>query len=91
MAHFKQAIQIGNNVTEIMKLPCVLSCSKEVWGEEIHLRYELLGKVKRVQLGSVKIESYRCYAYAGDWLCEDAEGTWHLLTNEEYEANKEQN
>lgn len=77
MAHYKQAIQIGNNVTEIMKLPCVLSCTKEIWGiYDIRLRYELTF-------------AYRCYAYAGDWLCEDAEGTWHLLKNEEYEANKE--
>ena len=82
MAHYKQAIQIGNNVTEIMKLPCVYSCSKEIWGigKEIRLRYELTGNAQF---------AYRFNAYAGDWLCEDAEGTWHLLKNEEYEANKE--
>ena len=86
MAHYKQAIQIGNNVTEIMKLPCVYSCAKEFWGDDdIRLRYELISSVqsKRFNIGD------RIYAYANDWLCEDAEGTWHLLTNEEYEANKE--
>lgn len=29
MKKYKQCIQIGNNITEIMKLPCVVMCEKE--------------------------------------------------------------
>lgn len=34
------AIQIGNNVTDIMKLPCLFSCHKATNGELEYLLYD---------------------------------------------------
>lgn len=66
------AIQIGNNVTDIMKLPCVYSCHKMANGELEYLLYDWDENGQYVR------------AHKGDWLCEDYQGKWHKLTKEEY-------
>ena len=73
---FKQTIRIGDNVTDIMNLPCVVACIKQddkngfVW-----LEYRIrCGASGRAQ-----------YAEKGDWLCEDNDGRWHILTDEDHE------
>ena len=77
----KQAIQIGDNVTGIMRLPCVLGAMKMTYNPAV-IYYILFGDVitKCVQWGeTVK-------AYNGDWLCEDYDGRWHLLSDKEYKS-----
>ncbi len=72
MTHYKQCIQIKNNVTDIMKLPCVFSCHKM---NDHELEYLLYDWDKQGQYIA---------AHQGDWLCEDYQGKWHVLTNEEH-------
>ena len=69
---WKQAIQIGSNVTDMMKLPCVYSCHKEADGGLCFLLYDWNEYGRYVE------------ARQGDWLCEDYDGRWHLLNDKEY-------
>ena len=83
---YKQAIQIGDNVTDIMRLPCVISCTKEFWNNtDIKYMYSLFGDTvcSKYSWGDSVI------AYSGDWLCEDYDGRWHLLSNKEYKDGLE--
>ena len=57
----KQAIRVGRNATDIMRLPCVFSCYKQADGT---LRYRLLPLQRYVT------------AHEGQWLCEDYDGNW---------------
>lgn len=73
MAHFKQAIRVTNDATYILRLDCVYSCHKE--GKDKHLVYLLYDW-----------NDYGEYtkAHIGDWLCQDNQGKWKVLTNEQY-------
>ena len=75
--NFKQAIQIGSNITDIFRLPCVWAVRKDVFGAVF---YDLYGFVMH--------DGNSAIAREGNWLCEDDEGKWHLLSNEEYEQFK---
>jgi len=66
------AIQIGNNVTNIMKLPCVFSCHKMADGELEYLLYDWDEQGQYVK------------AHKSDWIIEDNDGDYHVLTDEEY-------
>lgn len=72
MSNFKQAIQVGNNVTDIMKLPCIFSCHKEQDGRLCYLLYSW--------------DQYGNYVEArkGDWICEEEGGGWTVLTDKDY-------
>jgi hypothetical protein len=59
----KQAIRVGRNVTDMMRLPCVFSCHKQADGT---LYYRLL----------VSLKSRYVTAHEGQWLCEDYDGHW---------------
>jgi hypothetical protein len=59
----KQAIRVGRNVTDMMRLPCVFSCHKQADGT---LCYRLL----------VSLKSRYVTAHEGQWLCEDYNGHW---------------
>ncbi len=73
MTEFKQAIQIGSNVTDIMQLPCVRACVKmdDKQGHE-WLEY-------RIMQGQ-RIDT----AEEGDWLVESVMGRWYVLSDESY-------
>lgn len=86
MIKFKQAIRVGNNIEHIFNLPCVCQINKinnskeiEVW---IYLSY------KRVEIE--RRRKYDFIANVGDWLCEDEDGKWLVLTNWEYEKHREE-
>jgi len=61
---YKQAYQIGGNVTNIIALPCVEGAMKIRNGSLVYL----VNVVERMK-GAVK----------GDWLCEDRWGNWHMV------------
>jgi hypothetical protein len=63
---FKQRIQIGRNVTDIMRLPCVYSCHKEADGKLCYLLHDWDAEGNYVK------------AYEGDWLNEDEQGRWSV-------------
>lgn len=63
MSRFRQSIQIGRNVTDIINLPCVDAVRKSITGVLVY------------QVNT--ISSVR-YAREGDLLCEDYDGDWHV-------------
>ena len=65
------AIQISNNVTNIMKLSCVFSCHKMADGELEYLLYDWDDKGQYVR------------AHKGDWIVEE-DGKHYVLTDKEY-------
>lgn len=65
------AIQISNNVTNIMKLPCVFSCHKMANNELEYLLYDWDDKGQYVR------------AHKGDWIVE-SNGKYCVLTDKEY-------
>ena len=75
---FKQAIQIGSHIDDIFKLPCVFSALKASKG----IVYTLFGDT----IAEMYNVGDKIIAYQGDWLCEDYEGHWHLLSDDEYKA-----
>ena len=65
------AIQIGDNVTDIMKLHCVFSCHKMADGELEYLLYDWDDKGQYIR------------AHKGDWIVEE-DGKHYVLTDKEY-------
>ena len=63
------AIQIVNNVTNIMKLPCVFSCHKMADGELEYLLYDWDEQGQYVR------------AHKGDWIVEENERIYNTLKN----------
>lgn len=65
-----KAIQIGNNITDIMRLPCINKCVKRndkngfEWLEYVTTDGDIVE--------------------GGDWLCETKEGKWMPISDEEY-------
>lgn len=80
MRKYKQAIQIGDNITDIFNLPCVRCVIKVEHNRKTYFG-ELLGRL--FCLDNDK------RAYTGDWLLEDVCGTWHVMTDEEYQKHKD--
>ena len=70
---FVTAIQIGKNITDIFRLPCIAAIRKDIFGAVF---YELYGFLMS--------DGRNAVAREGNWLCEDEKHRWHLLTNEEY-------
>ena len=75
---YKTAIQIGSNVTNIMKLPCIFSCHKEADGMLCYLLYDWDDDGNYIQ------------AREGDWLCEDNQGKWCVIKKEDYAKEEEE-
>ena len=92
----KRAIQIGDNATDILKLPCVAGVWKQVFqakseggrieSTHIILEYHLYGDISS---GSGKVGPI--IAINGSWLCEDYDGHWHVMTDIEYKQLKREN
>lgn len=78
--HFRQAVQVGNDITGIMKLPCVTECRKRDMYRHRHVieYYYTLDPFKMALKGWQ-------FAHVGEWLCEDSDGKWHLLTDDAYQ------
>lgn len=82
---FKQAVQIGDNVTDIMKLRCISYVSKNPQppkGYEITYYYYLYPGLMWDYREDL---SHKHVALKGDWLCEDYDGRWHILKDYEYQ------
>ena len=72
---FKFSIQVPNHVSQgIMDLPCVESCNKSGNGGIYYVLYWIC------MHDNTKWQ----YAHPTEWLCQDKENKWHVLTNEEY-------
>lgn len=77
MKRYKQLIQVGNNITDIFNLPCVIMIQKhhnnEAWYIADFQKMYRCMKTKTI------------VALKGDWFCERQDGLWEILTNKEYE------
>ena len=74
---FRHAIRIGDNATDILKLPCVSGCMK-------------LNDKNGFEWLEYIIRDCACdRAEKGDWLCEGYDGQWHCLSDEEYQEGGE--
>ena len=60
----KQAIRVGRNVTDMMRLPCIFSCYKQADGKLCYQLYDWGEPLRNVT------------AHEGQWLCEDYDGNW---------------
>ena len=67
---FKQEIKVDANVTQIFSLPCV------------GIVFKLRDGSPMYQLNDQSDWPGQT-AMIGDWLCEDHEGMWHLITEED--------
>lgn len=67
---YKQCIQAGNNVNDILKLPCVTTVRKLDSGRYV---YELVLN-KKQWLPPIAVE--------GDWICQDEDGEWTVMSDE---------
>ena len=73
----KQAIQVGDNVTNIIQLSCVRSAHKRS-GKDRKVAYYVL------EPSAMFDSEHWQYAHPGDWLCETDEGKWMQMSDEEY-------
>ena len=64
---FRQIIQIGRNVTDIINLPCVDGARKSYTGVLVY------------QVNTVGVTPK--YAREGDFICQDYDGDWHVVEN----------
>ena len=78
MEKFKLCVRIGDDVTSIMKLRCVSFVGKNTFFPEYayHLYPGLMHDYKEDL-------SHRHIARKGEWLCEDYDGHWHILSDEQ--------
>ena len=86
-----QAIQVGDNVTDIMKLPCIFGAWKYPYvPNSSREKYPVRGHQPKE--GDI-IYDFRQgwksdFAMKGDWLCEYDNGVWSVISNEEYEQSR---
>ncbi len=87
MSKFVRSIQIGSNVTDIMKLRCISYVSKFLTGGDSYIYHLYPGLMwdYREDL------THKYVATKGDWLCEDEQRLWHILTDKEYKLIKKEN
>ena len=82
---FKKATRIGDNVSDIMKLRCVSYVTKNPdYGVGYH--YCMYPGLLHEYKNGI---SNRYIGHKGDWICEDYNGEWYILTDEEYQRNME--
>ena len=67
----KIKIQVGENATSILKLPCVLSAHKRS-GNEQKVAYYILDPFAMADSDRWQ------YVHPGEWLIQDENGKWHV-------------
>lgn len=75
--NFVQSIKVGNNASDIMMLDCVMSCRKMVVSRDVLFAYKLYPLTMAHPAPFIE-------AVTGDWLCQQADGKWDILSDYEY-------
>lgn len=73
--NYKQRIQVRDNVTDIMKLPCVQSAHKRS-GKEREVAYYIL------EPSAMADSEHWQYAHPGEWLVQGENGKWNVETED---------
>ena len=84
----KQSIQISDNVTDIMKLPCIFGAWKYPYvPNSSREKYPVRGhQPKEGDIIYDFRQGWRSdFAMKGDWLLEHENGTWEIISNEDHE------
>ena len=69
-SEYRQAIQIGQHIADILSLPCVEAVRK------------VNTKNGQAYIFEVHTEDEPTYfASQGEWICEDYEGLWHVISD----------
>lgn len=73
--NFKQTIQVDDkNIADIFRLPCV----RAIWkAEDVKFKVEM-------ELDILSQGSKSFIASPSDWLCQNYDRTWCILTDKEY-------
>ena len=83
----KQAIQIGDNVTNIIALPCVREVTKY---ETIPHEYcDMPNAHEYAETWLIYTLKNGQTARKGDWIVQHDRGTWNVYTDEHYNKVKE--
>ena len=73
--NYKRCIQIGNDIASIIKLPCVRGCEKDLTSGVLLYKF----------YSYTMIDPSPYYeAEKGDWLCEDQNGRWDIMSDKVY-------
>lgn len=73
MQKFKKCIKIERNMTDIFSLPCVIEVQKQVNGMPLYI------------IASVNNDrNIDDVAETGDWLCQDNNDHWQVVSDQEY-------
>ena len=75
MGEYKIRIQVCRNATDILNLPCVMGCHKDENDDLVYILYDWDECGQYVE------------ARKGDWLCEDYDGRWHVLSESELQKH----
>ena len=78
MKRYNYAIQVADNVTDIMNLPCVMRCDKLMFCSD---------KKNAVQYRYLLDDGQEAVTY--DWIVQDLSGKWHVLSGAQYEKLNE--
>ena len=84
MKKYKFAIQVGDNITDIMMLPCVKGCEKIVRN-----LYEEGGRIIGTSVKFLYTLENGQEAWNGSWIVQDACDGWHVFSDVEYERVKD--
>ena len=84
---FRRAIEINANASGILKLPCVISACKR-FDDKCEGGYSIVYCLFGDTITDLFKWGEQILGNYGDWICEDYNGKWHLLSSEEYENNK---
>ena len=68
---YTEKIQVGDNVTDILQLPCVQSAHKRS-GKDRKVAYYIL------EPSAMFDSEHWQYAHPGEWLVQDENGKWHV-------------
>ena len=80
MEKYNYAIQVSDNVTDVMNLPCVMRCDKLVIGA---------GGMNAVQYRYMLADGQEAVTY--DWIVQLTDGKWKVFSGDEWnERNKEE-
>ena len=85
MKKYRFSIQIGLNITDIMLLPCVEKCEKEV--KTITHHFGNGEKAERTETNFVYTLFSGQRAHYGDWLMKDVCDHWNVMTDKEYQQH----
>ena len=69
---YKLAVQVGENITDIIRMPCVQSAHKRS-GKDGKVAYYIL------EPSAMADSEHWQYAYPGDWLLKDGDDKWHVI------------